>query len=67
MQFTEAVRLVPGLEFLGAEDLDADGDVDPDPVVYLMVPSEAALRNIVTLWRGWQKVAPCRRVTVLGR
>ncbi|HLY88036.1 MAG TPA: hypothetical protein VKQ27_03565, partial [Acetobacteraceae bacterium] len=54
MQFTEAVRLVPGLEFLGAEDLDED-DLDDSPVVYLMVPSEAALRNIVTLWRGWQQ------------
>ena len=54
MQFTEAVRLVPGLEFLGAEDLDED-ELDSDPVIYLMVPSEAALRNIVTLWRGWQQ------------
>ncbi|RWL85951.1 MAG: S8 family peptidase [Mesorhizobium sp.] len=54
MQFTEAVRLVPGLEFLGVEDLDED-ELDSDPVVYLMVPSEAALRNIVTLWRGWQQ------------
>ncbi|WP_444462948.1 S8 family serine peptidase [Rhodobacter capsulatus] len=53
-QFTEAVRLVPGLEFLGAEDLDED-EFDNNPVAYLMVPSEAALRNIVTLWRGWQK------------
>ena len=54
MQFTEAVRLVPGVQFLGAEDLDED-ELDSDPVVYLMVPSEAALRNIVTLWRGWQQ------------
>lgn len=54
MQFTEAVRLVPGLEFLGAEDLDED-ELDKNPAVYLMVPSEAALRNIVTLWRGWQQ------------
>lgn len=54
MQFTEAVRLIPGLEFLGAEDLDED-EVDSDPVVYLMVPNEAALRNIVSLWRGWQQ------------
>jgi hypothetical protein len=53
MQFTEAVRLVPGLEFLGAEDLEED-DLDKNPAVYLMVPSEAAFRNIVTLWRGWQ-------------
>ena len=54
MQFTEAVRLVPGLEFLGAEDLDGD-DNDDNPVAYLMVPSEAALRNIVSLWRDWQR------------
>lgn len=54
MRFTEAVRLVPGLEFLGAEDLDED-ELDSDPVVYLMVPNEVALRNIVTLWRGWQE------------
>ena len=54
MQFTEAVRLVSGLEFLGAEDLDED-DLDSNPVVYLMVPSVAALRYIVTLWRGWQR------------
>lgn len=54
LQFTEAVRLVPGLEFLGAEELEED-ELDSDPVVYLMVPSEAALRNIVTLWRGWQQ------------
>ncbi len=54
MQFTEAVRLVPGLEFLGAEDLDAD-ELDANPAVYLMVPNESAFRNIVTLWRGWQR------------
>lgn len=53
MKFTEAVRLVPGLEFLGAEDLEED-EHDESPAVYLMVPSEAALRGIVTLWRGWQ-------------
>ena len=41
------------MEFRGAEDL-AEDDLDKSPAVYLMVPSEAALRNIVTLWRGWQ-------------
>lgn len=52
--FEKAVRLVPGLEFLGTEDLDED-ELDPNPALYLMVPSDAALRNIVTLWRGWQR------------
>lgn len=54
MKFEQAVRLVPGLEFLGAEDLEED-ELDDKPAVYLMVPSEGALRNIVTLWRGWQE------------
>lgn len=53
-QFSRAVSLIPGLEFLGAEDIDDDEDVDPNAVLYLMVPSEGAFRNIVTLWRGWR-------------
>ncbi len=54
MQFNDAVKKVRGLEFLGAEDLD-ESDLDKNPVVYLMVPTEAALRNIVSLWRDWQR------------
>jgi hypothetical protein len=54
MKFQEAVRRIPGLEFLGAEDLEED-EFDKNPVLYLMVPSEGALRNLVTLWRGWQQ------------
>lgn len=53
LQFEKAVQLVQGLEFLGAEDLEED-ELDKDPVIYLMVPSEGALRNIVTLWAGWR-------------
>jgi hypothetical protein len=54
LKFEQAVRLVPGLEFLGAEDLEAD-EVDENPALYLMVPSEGALRDIASLWRGWQQ------------
>lgn len=54
IKFQAAVKLVPGLEFLGAEDLDED-EFDKNPALFLMVPSEGALRNIVTLWRGWQR------------
>lgn len=54
LKFEQAVRLLSGLEFLGVEDLDED-EFDKNPAVYLMVPSEGALRNIVTLWRGWQR------------
>lgn len=48
------MRLVSGLEFLGAEDLEED-EFDKNPAFYLMVPSEGALSNIVSLWRGWQQ------------
>jgi hypothetical protein len=54
MNFQAAVRRVPGLEFLGAEDIEED-EFDKNPVLYLMVPSEGALRNLVTLWRTWQQ------------
>ena len=54
MKFQDAVRRIPGLEFLGAEDIEED-EFDKNPVLYLMVPSASALRNIVTLWRQWQK------------
>lgn len=52
--FEKAVRLVPGLEFLGAEELAAD-ELDKNPTLYLMVPSEGALKEIVSLWRRWQR------------
>ncbi|MGN6496892.1 MAG: S8 family peptidase [Tsuneonella sp.] len=54
MKFHEAVRRIAGLEFLGAEDIEED-EFDKNPVLYLMVPSEGALRNIVSLWRRWQQ------------
>ena len=53
-KFEQAVRLVPGLEFLGAEDLEED-ELDKNPALYLMVPNEGAFKNIVTLWKGWQR------------
>lgn len=54
LAFEKAASKIPGLEFLGAEDLDAEA-IDKSPALYLMVPNEGALRNIVTLWRGWQQ------------
>ena len=47
--FARAAAQVPGLEFVGAEDLDAD-EVDKNPSLYLMIPDEAALRQMVGLW-----------------
>ena len=44
MKFHEAVRLIEGLEFLGAEDIEED-EFDKTPTLYLMVPSEGALNR----------------------
>jgi hypothetical protein len=50
--FARAASRVPGLEFLGAEDLEADDD-DKNPVLYLLIPDAAALRQLLSLWRDW--------------
>src|SRR5262249_16827869 len=50
--FTRAAARVPGLEFIGAEDLLADED-DKNPVLYLLIPDAAALRQMLSLWRDW--------------
>lgn len=60
LEFEKAVRLVPGLEFLGVEDLEPDV-IDKRPSLYLMVPSDAALRNIVTLWQNWRRTGKVPR------
>ncbi len=50
--FSRAAARIPGLEFLGAEDLEAD-DNDNYPVLYLLIPDAAALRQLLGLWRDW--------------
>ncbi|MBH5403069.1 S8 family peptidase [Bradyrhizobium sp. CNPSo 4010] len=50
--FARAAARVPGLEFIGTEDLDEDDD-DRSPVLYLLVPDAAALRQMLSLWRTW--------------
>jgi hypothetical protein len=50
--FARAAARVPGLEFVGAEDLEADDD-DKNPVLYLLIPDAAALRQLLSMWRDW--------------
>lgn len=52
-KFASAVAKVPGLESIGAEDLEGDEE-DKNPALYLMVPDVAALRQIVSLWNRFQ-------------
>lgn len=51
--FSRAAAGVPGLEFVGAEEEEAD-EFDKSPVLYLLIPDAAALRQVLTLWRDWQ-------------
>lgn len=50
--FVRAASGVPGLEFVGAEDVESDED-DKSPVIYLFIPDAAALRQMLSLWRDW--------------
>lgn len=50
--FTRAAAGVPGLEFVGAEDVEPD-ETDKNPVLYLFIPDAAALRQMLSLWRNW--------------
>jgi Subtilase family len=50
--FARAVARVPGLEFIGAEEIEPDEE-DISPVLYLLIPDAAALRQLLSLWRGW--------------
>jgi hypothetical protein len=52
--FRNAVRNVPGLDLLDEEALESD-EADKAPVAYLLVPDARALKEIVSLWRRWQR------------
>ena len=52
--FWRAVAKVDGLTFAGEEQARADED-DEDPELYLLVPNEAALKQIIALWETYYK------------
>lgn len=58
--FANAVSRIAGLEFAGEEELAAD-DFDENPEFYLLVPQLDALREIVSLWEGWQRTGTVPR------
>ncbi len=49
--FVNAIRNVPGLELIDEETLPSDDDVSP--AAYLVVPNDAALRQVAGLWSRW--------------
>ncbi len=48
--FMRAASKVPGLEFVGADELEPQ-EGDRDPALYLMIPDARALTQMVNLWR----------------
>jgi len=58
--FASAVARIAGLEFAGEEEL-AEDELDKNPEFYLLVPQLAALREIVSLWEGWEKTGTVPR------
>lgn len=52
--FYKAVRRVPGLEFVGEQNIDGD-ESDEDPEHYLLMPNETSLKQMLSLWSRWQK------------
>lgn len=55
--FARAAAHIPGLEFVGAEDVEGD-DLDKNPTFYLMIPDGVALRQMVSLWNRYQAGEP---------
>jgi hypothetical protein len=58
--FFNAVSRIPGLEFAGEEELAPD-ELDDNPEFYLLVPQLDALRQIVSLWDGWERTGSVPR------
>jgi hypothetical protein len=52
--FVRAINKIPGLEFIDEEEVKGDAK-DEAPVVYLLVPDAAALRQLLSLWKDWLK------------
>lgn len=52
--FHKAVRNVSGLEFVGEEEVLGD-EKDENPEHYLLMPNEAALKQLLSLWARWLK------------
>ena len=58
--FANAVSRIAGLEFAGEEELVPD-EFDKNPEFYLLVPQLDALRQIASLWDGWQRTGTVPR------
>jgi hypothetical protein len=52
--FAAAIARVPGLELIDEEEIE-ESEGDAKPFVYLMVPDDRALRELLSLWKRWER------------
>src|SRR5262245_28113546 len=57
VSFTKAIEAIPGLELVGEGETELDGE-DVPGYLYLLVPSEAAIRQMLSLWNTWRADKP---------
>ena len=57
VSFTKALEAIPGLELVGEEDVDLEDEELPG-YLYMVIPSEAAIRQMLSLWTIWRASKP---------
>ncbi|MFM9851169.1 MAG: S8 family peptidase [Hyphomicrobiaceae bacterium] len=57
MSFTKALEAIPGLDLVGEGDTELEDENAPG-YLYLLIPTEAAIREMLGLWRLWQANKP---------
>lgn len=57
MSFTKAIDAIPGLDLVGEGDTELE-DEDVPGYLYLLIPTEAAIRQMLALWKLWQANKP---------
>lgn len=57
MSFTKALEAIPGLDLVGEGETELE-DEDVPGYLYLLIPTEAAIRQMLALWKLWQANKP---------
>ncbi len=61
VSFTKALEAIPGLDLVGEGETELE-DEDVPGYLYLLIPTEAAIRQMLALWRLWQANKPLGQV-----
>lgn len=57
VSFTKALQAIPGLDLVGEGDTELEGE-DAPGYLYLLIPTDAALQEMLALWKLWQANKP---------